>query len=108
MAALRKRCDSKLEQRWLNHVDKLMLRPPSDAQYLIEACSTRPDFFYKEYNATIYIDGPPHDEPDQIRDDDKITQRLIETGYVVIRFHHKSNWDEIFRRHPDIFGTARR
>ena len=96
MAALRKRCDSQLEKRWLDLVDKLVLRPPSDAQYLIEACSTRPDFYYREHNAAIYIDGPPHDEPDQIREDEDITQRLMEMGYIVIRFHHKADWDEIF------------
>jgi very-short-patch-repair endonuclease len=105
MAALRKRCDSQLETRWLDLVDELMLHPPSDAQYLIEACSTRPDFFFREYNAAIFVDGPPHDEPDQIREDDVITQRLMEMGYIVIRFHHKADWDAIFRRHPDIFGT---
>jgi very-short-patch-repair endonuclease len=106
MAALRQRCDSQLEKRWLDRVDSLMLRPPSDAQHLIERCSTRPDFFYREDNAAVYVDGPHHDEPDQIRDDEAITQRLMETGYVVIRFHHKADWTEIFRRHPDIFGTS--
>jgi len=104
MAALRKRCDSKLEGKWLDHMDTLLLRPPSDAQYLIKDCSTRPDFFYREHNATIYVDGPPHDEPDQIRSDEEITNRLMDRGYIVIRFHHKSDWEEIFRRHPDIFG----
>lgn len=108
MAALRKRCDSQLEKRWLDMVDTLLLRPPSDAQYLIETCSTKPDFYYHEYNAAIYIDGPPHDEADQIRNDEDITRRLMETGYIVIRFHHKADWIEIFRRHPDIFGTASR
>jgi very-short-patch-repair endonuclease len=106
MAALRKRCDSQLEKRWLDLVDTLMLRPPSDGQYLIEACSTKPDFYYREHNAAIYIDGPPHDDPDQIREDETITQRLMEMGYIVIRFHHKADWNEIFQRHPDIFGTA--
>jgi ATP-dependent helicase YprA (DUF1998 family) len=105
MAALRKRCDSKLEGRWLDHLDALMLHPPSDCQYLISACPTQLDFFYREHNAAIYVDGPPHDEPDQIRADEEITRRLLEMGYVVIRFHHKKDWDEIFRRHPDIFGT---
>ncbi|MCX6354171.1 MAG: DEAD/DEAH box helicase [Candidatus Aureabacteria bacterium] len=105
MAALRKRCDSKLESKWLDLMDALMLRPPSDAQYLIESCSTRPDFFYQEYNAAIYIDGPPHDEPDQIRADEEITRRLMETGYIVIRFHHRADWGDIFRKHPDIFGV---
>ena len=71
-----------------------MLRPPSDAQYLIEACSTRPDFFYREHNAAIYVDGPPHDEPDQMREDEAITRRLMEIGYIVIRFHHKADWHD--------------
>jgi len=106
IAALRKICDSLLEKRWLDLVDSLMLRPPSDAQYLIEPHSTRPDFFYQEFNAAIYIDGPPNDEPDQIRADEVITQRLMEAGYIVIRFHHKDPWGEILQRHPDIFGTA--
>src|SRR5207247_5559941 len=86
MAALRNRSDSQLEKRWLDLVDDLTLRPPSDAQYLIESCSTKPDFYYREHNAAIYIDGPPHDEPGQIREDDTITKRLMEEGYVVIRF----------------------
>lgn len=107
MFALRKRCDSKLEKDWLDLLDKLLLRPPSDAQYLIESCSTRPDFYYGEHNAAIYVDGPPHDEPDQIRNDEAITRRLMEAGYIVIRFHHKEDWIAKFRRHPDIFGTPR-
>lgn len=104
MTALRKKCDSQLEKRWLDLVDSLLLRPPSDAQYLIESCSTRADFVYKEHSAAIYIDGPPHDEPDQIREDETITQRLMEMGYIVVRFHHKEDWTAIFRRHPDVFG----
>ena len=52
------------------------LRPPSDGQHLIEACSTRPDFFYREFNAAIYVDGPPHDTPEQIRLDEEITRKL--------------------------------
>ena len=104
MVALRQRCDSQLEKRWLDLVDDLMLRPPSAAQHLIESCATQPDFFYREYHAAIYIDGPPHDEPEQIRKDATITQCLIEAGYIVIRFHHTADWREIFRCHPDIFG----
>jgi hypothetical protein len=108
MAALRKRCDSQLEKRWLDLVEKWVMRLPSDAQYLIEACATKPDFYYGEHNAAIYIDGPPHDEPDQIRADETITLRLKEMGYIVIRFHHKANWDDIVHKHPDIFGVKNR
>ena len=106
MNALRRRCDSQLEKRWLDMLDRHLLRPPSDAQFLIETCSTKPDFYYAEHNAAIYIDGPPHDEPDQLRDDEVISQRLMEMGYVVIRFHHKADWEAIFRKHPDIFGVS--
>ena len=107
MVVLRKRCDSKLEQRWLDMVDSLMLNPPSDAQYLVEGYYTQPDFFYREHNAAIYVDGPPHDQPEQIREDERITSDLIGRGYVVIRFHHGSDWTAIFRHHPDVFGTPR-
>ncbi len=105
MVELRKHCDSKLEMKWLDLLDEMLLRPPSDGQYLIETSSTRPDFYYREYSAAIYVDGPPHDEPDQILKDQAITQRLIESGYIVIRFHHKANWPEILGQHPDVFGV---
>ena len=104
LAALRKRCDSRLEQRWLDRVESLGLRLPSDAQYAIPGHYTRPDFFYREANAAVYIDGPPHDSPDQAREDQAKTRALIEVGYIVIRFHHAADWFAVFRRHPDVFG----
>ena len=66
LQALRQRCDSQLEQRWLDCVDKLGVRLPSDAQYDLPGYFTRPDFFYRDANAAIYIDGPPHDTAHQI------------------------------------------
>ena len=107
MTALRKRCDSQLEKRWLDMVDGLILRPPTDAQYRIPGEFAQPDFFYREHNTAIYIDGPPHDSPEQMREDDRKTKVLIELGYIVIRFHHKDDWLAIFRRHPDVFGAPR-
>jgi very-short-patch-repair endonuclease len=107
MAELRRRCDSELEKRWLDMVDQHMLRPPSDAQHLFAYQSTRADFFYSDTNTAIYIDGPVHDQPDQIRDDEIIGENLVASGFTVIRFHHSANWLEIFRQHPDIFGTLR-
>ena len=106
LAALQGRCDSQLERRWLAQLDELNLRLPTDAQYQIPGYYTQPDFFYREANAAIYIDGPPHDAPDQIREDDATTRRLIERGYIVIRFHHKEDWLSIFRHHADVFGAT--
>jgi very-short-patch-repair endonuclease len=102
---MRRRCDSKLEKDWLDMIDGLLLRPPSDAQHLIASASTRPDFYYAEHNAAIYVDGPPHDAADQMAADQAITERLIEQGYIVVRFHHQDDWRAIFERHPDIFGA---
>lgn len=107
MAALRKRCDSKLEIRWLDILDEMMLRPPSDGQFIVDGCATQADFYYREYNTVIYVDGPHHDEAEYIREDEDITRRLKEKGYVVIRFHHKADWKAVFKNHPDIFGAAR-
>ena len=55
--------------------------------------------------AAVFVDGQPHDEPDQMRNDEAITQRLVEAGYIVIRFHHKENWLAIVQKHPDVFGV---
>ena len=105
MAALRRRCDSRLEERWLDRLEELGLRLPSDAQYRIPSYATQPDFFYRDTAAAIYVDGPPHDSPHQIREDDATTETLIRMGYIVIRFHHQDDWLVIFRRHADVFGT---
>ena len=108
VATLRKRCDSQLEERWLDHVDTLGLRLPSDAQYRIPGYPTQPDFFYREASVAIYVDGPPHDTPDKIREDEAITKALDGDG--VYRDSGSTTtptgWP-VFRRHPDIFGAAR-
>jgi very-short-patch-repair endonuclease len=106
MAVLRTKCDSGLEKKWPDLLDELMLLPPSHAQYRIEGLYTDPDFYYEEYNAAVYIDGPPHDTPEQIANDAEITRRLQEHGYAVIRFHHsRDNWKSVFLKHRDVFGV---
>lgn len=52
-------------------------------------------FFYHEYNAAIYIDGSAHEDSQVL--DEQISERLLVAGYVVIRFHHKQDWDAFFR-----------
>jgi very-short-patch-repair endonuclease len=100
-------CDSELERRWLQRVHESQLRLPSHAQYLISACSTRPDFYYHGVNTVIYIDGPIHDEPDQKAMDAAITQRLIDAGYLAIRFHHAADWNKMFDQYADVFGQRK-
>lgn len=104
---LMRACDSELERRWLKQVHESQLRLPNHAQYLISACSTRPDFFYSDANTAVFIDGPHHDAPDQIAADADITNRLIGAGYLVIRFHHAANWNSIFDQYADVFGQRK-
>lgn len=100
-------CDSELERRWLKQVHESQLRLPTKGQYLVTACSTRPDYFYCDANTVVFIDGPHHDEPDQKAEDGEITNRLIASGYLVIRFHHAANWNAIFDEYVDIFGQRK-
>ena len=86
-------------------VDSPGPRLPSDAQYAIPGCYTRPDLLYREATATICIDGPPRDTPDQAREDRARTRALIEAGYLVLRFHHADTLPALFRRRPDFFGA---
>jgi hypothetical protein len=108
VSTLRKRCDSKLEHRWLDLIDQQMLRVPDEAQFQVFNMFAQPDFFYRDSNAAIFVDGPPHDESDVMRNDEAISQRLIEAGYIVIRFHHKDDWLTIVKEHPDVFGVTNR
>ena len=104
---LMRACDSQLERRWLQRVHESQLRLPSYAQYLISACSTRPDFFYADANTAVFIDGPLHDEPDQKTNDEEITNNLIGAGYLVIRFHHAADWNVDFDQYADVFGQRK-
>ncbi|QDU56729.1 DEAD/DEAH box helicase [Aeoliella mucimassa] len=104
---LMRACDSQLERRWLQQVHQSQLRLPTHAQHLISSCSTRPDFYYNGVNTVVYIDGPVHDEPDQKAEDEAITDRLMDAGYLVIRFHHAADWNAIFDQYADVFGQRR-
>ena len=88
------------------HGESPGLRPPSDTQYAIPGHRTRPDFLYRKADAAVYVGGPPHDSPDQAREDRASTRALIEVDHIVIRFHHADDWPAVFRRHADLFGTA--
>jgi ATP-dependent helicase YprA (DUF1998 family) len=97
-------CQSDLEKDWLGFVEKGNFRLPSHAQYLFEACHTRPDFFYEKEHTVIYVDGPHHLYPERkIRDQAQI-ECMEDLGYTVIRFGLFTDWDQIVSRYPNIFG----
>lgn len=97
-------CDSELERRWLKALEERRLAIPTHAQYVMRLPATRGDFFYEQARAVVYVDGPPHDTAEQKAVDEQIAEALLDQGYLVIRFHHRADWDSIFAQYPDIFG----
>ncbi len=96
--------DSELERDWLRYLDAQKHRLPSHAQHLITTCGTRPDFFYEDYQAAIYIDGQYHDYPERQQRDMASTECLEDRGYIVIRFGQQEDWAAKLARYPHIFG----
>ncbi len=105
---LLRQSQSDLERSWLRFLEEQNLHLPSQAQYLFEPCRTRPDFVYEECPMAIYIDGPHHDYPDRVQRDREQTECMEDSGWSVIRFGLRDNWEDIIRNHPNIFGSLRR
>ena len=95
---------SELEKDWLRFLDQNNFRIPTSAQKFIEECKTRPDYYYRDYQAVVYIDGPVHEYPDRHKRDVQQSDCLQDLGYTVIRFDYKDNWSNIVDRFPHIFG----
>ena len=95
---------SDLERKWLVYMEEHDYRLPSKAQAYVEACKTRPDFFYEDQQTAIYVDGPYHDFPDRQKRDADQTDCMEDQSYTVIRFGYEDDWDDIISRYPYIFG----
>lgn len=105
LAELKLRCQSDLEREWLDAVETRNHRLPTVAQELLARYGTRPDFFYKEQQAAIYVDGHHHDFPDRATRDAKQQALLEKNGITVIRFRNDEDWDVTFGRFRYLFGA---
>ena len=95
-----------LEKKWLAFIEDHGYRLPSHAQRLFAEAGTRPDFFYDgDYGAAIYIDGPHHDYPERQNRDAAKTEAMEDLGYMVIRFGHQDDWNEMINQYPYISGA---
>ena len=106
MQRLMNSCESALEKSWLRYLDERILRLPSKAQNLIEACSTRPDFYYEDSQTAVYVDGPHHDFPDRKERDRVLTEAMEDLGWTVIRFGYQNDWETVIARYPHVFGKG--
>ena len=101
---LKKFCESELEKKWLDFLEKNNLRFPSEGQALIKVCNTRPDFLYRKQGVAVYVDGAYHDFPERRERDKEKTECLEDNGYTVIRFGHQLDWGKIVNQYPYVFG----
>ncbi|GHD70900.1 DEAD/DEAH box helicase [Vogesella fluminis] len=98
---------SSLEQAWLEHVKAYGYRLPDAGQHTIERCQTTADFFYADWKAAIFIDGPHHEAAAQAGKGQAINACLEAAGYYVVRFPKEASaWSDIFKVHADLFGAG--
>ncbi|MEV5410024.1 DEAD/DEAH box helicase [Thermopolyspora sp. NPDC052614] len=107
--ALHESADSELEHTFLDFLRTGDYRLPDGVQVLVSDAYAKPDFIYrtKAGNIAIFIDGPHHDAPAVAERDMAAEDRLMDLGWLVIRFRHDEDWDKIVRRYPSVFGTGR-
>lgn len=107
--SLRDSSDSELELRFVEFLRAGDYRLPDGAQVLISDAWTKPDFVYrlKAGNVAIFVDGPHHDAAPVGERDAQAEDRLMDLGWLVIRFRYDEKWDEIVRSNPSVFGTGR-
>ena len=101
---LMKRAESQLEKQWLQFLEDNNLRLPSHAQKMFAECQTRCDFYCEDSKAAIYVDGPPHDYSERQKRDTTQSDCMLNSGYLVIRFKHTDNWQNIIAEFPSVFG----
>ncbi len=97
---------SSLEQAWLKYVEEHGYRKPDRGQETISRCNTCADFFYEDWKAAIFIDGPHHETAQQAEKDTAINSCLDAAGYYVVRFSRDvSSWPKVFAVHAGLFGS---
>ncbi|HEX5506456.1 MAG TPA: Zn-binding domain-containing protein, partial [Thermomicrobiales bacterium] len=104
LAALRRQAASTLELAWLDFLEAHGYALPARAQVLVADCGTRPDFVYDgDARAAIYVDGPFHDYPERQSRDRQQADCLEDSGYEVLRFGARDDWDALVARHAYVF-----
>ncbi|MCK6505650.1 DEAD/DEAH box helicase [Myxococcota bacterium] len=99
-------CQSDLERRWLRFLADGGWNLPSDAQYRFERLKVQADFYFREQQVVVFVDGPHHDDPAQQARDRQQAEALLDVGFpMVVRFHHAADWRQVLRTYQSVFGT---
>lgn len=88
---LKKACDSELERTVLQRIVDEGLPLPDEAQHIIydkDVRIAKPDFYYKNQNISLFVDGPVHEEDYVKKDDEEKRKKLRALGYRVFVVHY--------------------
>jgi hypothetical protein len=101
--------ESELERQFLSWLGEQGLRLPDRGQVTVTEAKARPDFVYDLPTGpvAVFVDGPTHGTAAQAERDDAAEERLMDYGWMVVRFHHGEDWPAVATRHPSVFGTRR-
>ena len=97
-------CESSLEKDFVLYLHGHGHRLPDQAQLSIDG--TRPDFFYADAQAAIYVDGFPHQFPERQARDVKANEKLELQGVKVIRVQGADSWPAAAATYPWVFGEG--
>ncbi len=98
--------NSVTEQRFLKFLYEAGIRLPDEAQKKHDDMYTMPDFTYDgKYH--VFVDGKPHDEPEQQVRDEEIRQALINRGEFPIVFRYDDDWEKKVQEWPNVFKKVR-
>ena len=99
--------NSSLERDFLRFLRDERLRLPDRAQHRpTRDVPVQPDFYYERKNVPgvcVFVDGPPHDAPEQQCKDSQVRARLQDRGFRVIAIRHGISLADQAREHPDVF-----
>ena len=88
---LLKACDSELERNVLQRIADEGLPLPDEAQHIIydkDVRIAKPDFYYKQQNVALFVDGPAHEEDYVRKDDEEKRKKIRALGYRVFAINH--------------------
>ncbi|MGV9533965.1 DEAD/DEAH box helicase [Streptosporangium sandarakinum] len=109
VGSLRDSSGSELERRFVDFLRAGDYRLPDTTQEILTEARAKPDFVYRlpGGNVAVFVDGPHHDDAYVAERDARAEDRLMDAGWLVIRFRYDEEWDDIVRSYPSVFGTGR-
>ena len=105
---LNKQTDSGLERDFLEWLRTTGRKMPDRAQVHVASARSKPDFVYDLHSGpvAVFVDGPSHIGA-QAERDIAAEERLIDEGWMVVRFRHDDDWTAVASKYPGVFGVTK-